>query len=196
MLWKLILLVVITLIIIIPLFVFLLTGILGAPYVPSEKPDIRKAFTDLYPLDENEYIVDLGCGDGVVVDTATEFGAKAVGVEINPFMVWFCRWHFRKNKNARFVHGDMYRYKLPAKTTAVYMYMLPLGLEATFKHLRKEATRLDKTIYLISNAFDLKNEKPYKHEPPFYLYKIKPYKDDDKEPAEPTKITKATSAKH
>ncbi len=182
MILKLIIIGAILLFIVIPLFIFLLTGIFGAPYVPSEKPDIRKAFTDLYPLNENEYIVDLGCGDGVVVETATEFGAKAVGVEINPFMVWFCKWRYRKNKNSRYVSADMYRYKLPAKTTAVYMYMLPLGLEATFKHLRKEATRLDKTIYLISNAFNLKSEKPYKHDAPFYLYKIKPQKEQDNTP--------------
>jgi ubiquinone/menaquinone biosynthesis C-methylase UbiE len=182
MILKLIIIGAILLIIVLPLFIFLLTGILGAPYVPSEKPDIRKAFTDLYPLDENEYIVDLGCGDGVVVETATEFGAKAVGVDINPLMIWFCKWRFRKNKNSRYVSADMYRYKLPAKTTAIYMYMLPLGLEATFKHLRKEATRLNKTLYLISNAFDLKNEKPYKREAPYFLYKIKPETDPAPKP--------------
>ena len=52
--------------------------------------------------------------------------------------------------------------------------MLPVSLDATFKHLRKEATRLNKTLYLISNAFDVAGVKPYKHEIPFYLYKICP----------------------
>lgn len=36
------------------------------------------------------------------------------------------------------------------------------------------ALRLNKTIYLISNAFDFKDIKAQKHLAPYYLYKIKP----------------------
>lgn len=37
------------------------------------------------------------------------------------------------------------------------------------------AKRLNKTIYLISNAFDFKDIKAQKHLAPYYPYKIKPW---------------------
>ena len=174
MLWEILLFGAIFLFVMIPLFIFLLTGVIGAPYVPSDKKEIRKAFDELYPLNSNDLLVDMGCGDGIVVKIATEYGARAIGVELNPFMAWFCKIRLHKNKLAKIKSADMYRYKLPKDTTVVYMYMLPIGLDATFKHLKKEATRLNKTLYLISNAFDVSGAKPFKHEMPFYLYKIHP----------------------
>ena len=174
MLWEIFLFGGIILFVMIPLFIFLLTGVIGAPYVPSDKKEIHKAFDELYKLSDKDLLVDMGCGDGIVVKIATEYGARAIGVELNPFMAWFCKIRLRKNKLAKIKSADMYRYKLPKDTTVVYMYMLPIGLDATFKHLKKEATRLNKTLYLISNAFDVSGIKPYKHEIPFYLYKIRP----------------------
>ena len=177
--WRIIVTLVLVACIMIPLFIFLVTGIMGAPYVPSEAPDIRKAFTELYALSDKDLLIDFGSGDGTVPQIATEYGAKAIGIDINPILVWFSRHRLSKNKNLKIKNANMYRYRLPKETTVIYMYMLPQGLESAYRHIKKEATRLDKTLYLISNAFDLKKIKPIEHSAPLYLYKITPEKHKD-----------------
>lgn len=56
----------------------------GAPWIISSKNTIRKMLSigDLAP---GETVVDLGSGDGrILIVAATEFGAKGIGIEIDP----------------------------------------------------------------------------------------------------------------
>ena len=68
----------------------------GAPYVPSKRRDIKRAFEELYPLDDSDTLVDIGSGDGVVLRMAAKRGAHAVGYELNPILVLVSRWLSRK----------------------------------------------------------------------------------------------------
>ena len=68
------------------LAVFLLTVFFGAPYVPTHKKELIKLFEKL-KLSKNDILADIGSGDGVVLKTASNFGAKSIGFEINPFLV-------------------------------------------------------------------------------------------------------------
>ena len=81
------------------LVLFLLSALTGAPYVPSFQKELRLAFKDLYKLGKDDFIVDLGSGDGVVLKTAAEFGASGLGIEINPVLVYISRFRLRKHKN-------------------------------------------------------------------------------------------------
>lgn len=156
------------------LLLFLLPGIIGAPYVPSEQKDLEMAFTKLYKLSKKDLVVDLGAGDGIVLMAATAHGAKAVGIEINPVLAAWTKFKLRKTKNATIKCGDMYKFELPAETTVIYAYAERFTVPRLYKRLQKEAKRLNKTIYLISNAFDFKEIKAEKHIAPYYLYEIKP----------------------
>ena len=60
----------------------------GAPYVPSHRRDVARAFRELYSLDANDVLVDIGSGDGVVLRQASQRGARAVGYEIHPLLVF------------------------------------------------------------------------------------------------------------
>jgi len=84
--------------IIIAIVVFLgFTAFFGAPYVPSLPSELRKAFSKLYKLGSSDLLIDLGAGDGVVQKIASgEFGAKSVGVELNPLLVLIARFRLRK----------------------------------------------------------------------------------------------------
>ncbi len=155
------------------LLLFLLPGIIGAPYVPSEQKDLEMAFTKLYKLSKKDLVVDLGAGDGIVLMAAAAHGAKAIGVEINPVLAAWTRFKLRKVKNATIKCSDMYKFELPAETTVVYVYAEHFTVSRLQKKLQKEAKRLNKTIYLISNAFDFKEMKTEKQIAPYYLYKIK-----------------------
>jgi len=54
--------------------------------------------------------------------------------------------------------------------------MIGLRIDGIYRKIEKEATRLGKPIYFISNAFDVSSVKPEKHISQFYLYKVEPKK--------------------
>ncbi len=59
----------------------------GAVWLPTPNADIKNLLKAA-ELKEGETLFDLGCGDGRLLFTAVrDFGAKAVGVEIDPFKV-------------------------------------------------------------------------------------------------------------
>lgn len=69
----------------------LLPGFAGAPWVPT-KMDLIKNVLSLAELKPGEILYDLGSGDGrLVIAAAKDFGARAVGVEIDPFRVFYSR---------------------------------------------------------------------------------------------------------
>jgi tRNA G37 N-methylase Trm5 len=57
----------------------------GAPWIPGSFRMIRRML-DLAGIQPGQTVVDLGAGDGrIVILAAWKYGAKAVGVEIDPF---------------------------------------------------------------------------------------------------------------
>lgn len=63
----------------------------GAPWVPAPKEKIDRMLKMLN-LKPDEVIYDLGSGDGrILIRAAEEFGAKGVGVEIDPLRVFYSR---------------------------------------------------------------------------------------------------------
>jgi cyclopropane fatty-acyl-phospholipid synthase-like methyltransferase len=53
-------------------------------YVPTEQTVVEKML-DMAKVTKKDVVFDLGCGDGRVVCTAAKnFGAKGVGVDIDP----------------------------------------------------------------------------------------------------------------
>ena len=171
-----IIILILTLIVVFVVAIFLVTGLTGAPYVPTLKPGLRKALTDLYKISEKDLLLDLGAGDGVVLEEAAKLGAKALGVELNPILTLIMKRRFRKNKNVTVKCRNFYRFKFPKETTVVYTFAVSLHIKPIYKKIKKEATRLNKTLYFISNAFDLPDLKPEKKISTFYLYKITPEK--------------------
>lgn len=63
----------------------------GGVWFPTPHKDIENLLA-ASELKEGETLMDLGCGDGRVLITAVEkFGAKGIGVEIDPFKVLIAR---------------------------------------------------------------------------------------------------------
>jgi len=67
----------------------------GAPFLPIRRNDIRDALT-LVEIGPQDVVVDLGSGDGRVLEAAAERGARVVGYEINPLLVWISRRRLRR----------------------------------------------------------------------------------------------------
>jgi SAM-dependent methyltransferase len=55
-----------------------------APYVPSS-PEVVDRMLSLAKVGPNDVVYDLGCGDGrIVIAAAKKYGARGVGVDIDP----------------------------------------------------------------------------------------------------------------
>jgi len=65
------------------------SGIAGAPWLPSARHRVRRML-ELAEVQPDDVVYDLGSGDGrVLLTAARDFGARAVGIEIDPLR---CLW--------------------------------------------------------------------------------------------------------
>lgn len=148
-----------------------------APWVPSKKKDLERAFK-LARLKPGEVFYDLGCGDGRLVFLANEkFGAKAIGVETSLFLFLFCeiRRVFQGNKEVVFKNRSMFKEDL-SRADVIYVYLLPKSLEKKLRDkLKKE---LKPGARVVSYVFAIKGlepevvDKPDEKSNPIYLYRF------------------------
>lgn len=61
-----------------------------APYIPTPQSAVEAALA-LAGVTSGDVVLDLGCGDGRVLITAGERGARGVGIELDPNLVAVCR---------------------------------------------------------------------------------------------------------
>ena len=155
-------------------FVFAITALTGAPYVPSFKSELKIAFKELYPLSDKDFIVDLGSGDGVVLKVASSFGASGVGYEINPFLVFISRIRLRRHKKFSVREENLFKAHFPDDTTIVYIFGEARDIKKMANHVQHEANRLNKKLYIISHGFQIPDMKPEKNVRAYFLYKISP----------------------
>lgn len=159
------------------LALFLLFGLVvfrGAPYVPSKKGNLKEAFTELYPLGEFDLLVDIGSGDGVVLREASKRGAKALGYEINPVLVFISKRLSRKSPGITIRLADFWSVKLPEETTIIYTFGESRDISKMANKVASEANRLKKPLYFMSYAFEVPGLKSVKQNGSHFLYKFDP----------------------
>ena len=166
-----------TIIVILIFLVVLLFGIVvfrGSPYVPSQTAHVRAAFSKLYQLGEDDLLVDIGSGDGVILREAAKTGARAVGYEINPILVLISRFACRKYKNIQVKLADFWFANLPDKVTAVYVFSVTRDVKKIINHIQSESNRLNREIYIIGYGSEFDEIKSIKNVGPHFLYLVKP----------------------
>lgn len=150
------------------------TAFTGAPYVPSRRADVERAFDELYLLNPSDTLVDIGSGDGVVLRMASRRGARAVGLEIHPFLVLLARWLSRHDKQVSIRWSDYRRAELPVETTVVYVFGDDRDMSRMVRYVEQQATRLAKPLWLISYGFEVGGYRVTKTVGAHSLYKIHP----------------------
>lgn len=99
-------------------------------WVPSTPAMVEKML-DIAKVTPQDFVIDLGSGDGRMVIAAAKRGARALGVEFTPEMVEHARRNAREagvEGKATFVQGDMYEADI-SKATVLALFLLPHNLD-------------------------------------------------------------------
>jgi hypothetical protein len=121
-------------------------------WVPTSQALVDKML-DMAGVTPDDYVMDLGSGDGRLVISAAKRGATALGVEYNPDMVALSRKNAADegvSDRASFVQGDLFEKDL-SKATVVTLFLLPkLNLQ-----LRPQLLDLEPGTRIVSNTFNM-----------------------------------------
>ena len=97
-----------------------------APFVPTPQ-DVVDRMLDLAGVTSDDIVYDLGCGDGRIVITAAErFGARGVGVDIDPQRIAESNANARRagvENLVRFIEQDAMTIDV-SEATVVTLYLL------------------------------------------------------------------------
>ncbi len=99
-------------------------------WVPTP-PALVEKMLDLAKVTPQDYVMDLGSGDGRNIIAAARRGARALGVEYNPEMVELSRRNAEQQgvaDKAQFVEGDMFAADI-SQATVMALFLLPDNLE-------------------------------------------------------------------
>ena len=146
----------------------------GAPYVPSRRPDIQRVFTDAYPLQASDTVVDIGSGDGVVLREVSKLGAKAIGYEIHPLLVALTWLLSRRDARVSVRLANFWRTPLPDTTTVVYTFGDDRDIAKMYARVQQEAGRIGRSLTFVSYAFAVPNRTPDITDKSYYIYTVKP----------------------
>jgi SAM-dependent methyltransferase len=131
------------------------------PYVPTTEEAVE-AMLKLADVKKTDIVYDLGCGDGRIVIAATKnFGARAVGIDIDPVRIGEAKENAQKagvGKLVRFEENDLFKADIH-EATVVTLFLLPtvnLRLRPKLLQDLKPGTRV------VSNTFDMGDWKPEK----------------------------------
>jgi hypothetical protein len=126
-------------------------------WVPTPQALVDKML-DLAKVTPQDYLIDLGSGDGRTVITAAKRGLRAHGIEYNPDMVELAKRNAaaeRVNDKATFVQADLFESDF-SKALVVTMFLLPtinMKLRPTILNMRP-GTRI------VSNSFTMDDWPP------------------------------------
>ena len=146
-------------------FIFVIA--FGAPFLPTLKPQVKKAI-DLIDLNPGQTLLELGSGDGRILNEAAKRKIYCIGYELNPILVIYSMWLTRKNR--KYIKIRMRNYwniELP-KCDGVFVFLLTPYMEKLDKKIVKEKHG---RVKLVSFAFEIPNKKPDKTLDGLFLYK-------------------------
>jgi len=110
------------------------------PYVPTPQIVVDEMLK-LAAVNEKDFVVDLGSGDGrMIITAARTFKANGLGVDIDATLVELATRHARNeavSDRAKFIEQDMFKADI-SKATVVTLYVLPDFMEKLRPKLMRE----------------------------------------------------------
>jgi hypothetical protein len=126
-------------------------------WVPTPQVLVEKML-DMAKVTPQDFVMDLGSGDGRTVITAAKRGARAMGIEYKPEMVELSKENAAKEgvtARATFVQADLFETDL-SKATVITMFLLP---DINLK-LRPKILDLKPGTRIVSNSFTMEDWEP------------------------------------
>ncbi|MDE2025766.1 MAG: 50S ribosomal protein L11 methyltransferase [Patescibacteria group bacterium] len=115
-----------------------------SPWAPfwTTKPEIARAMCKVANVNEDTVIYDLGCGTGnTICIAAKEFGAPAVGIEIDPLRfinAWFnVTFRFKVQDRVTLVRDNFFHIPFN-KADVFFIYLIPNALKRLTPKFLKE----------------------------------------------------------
>ena len=129
------------------------------PYVPTMESTVLEMLR-LARVGPKDVVYDLGCGDGrIVITAAQKYGARGVGIDIDPARIAESRENARAagvEDRVRFEVGDLFQADI-AEATVVTLYLLP---DVNRRLMPKLLAELKPGTRVVSHAFDMGDWKP------------------------------------
>lgn len=121
-------------------------------WVPTP-PELVELMLTTAKVTADDYVIDLGSGDGRTVIAAAKKGAHALGIEFNPDMVALSKRNAENvgvSDKTEFIKADLFEYDL-SKATVITLFLLP---EINLK-LRPLLLDLKPGTRIVSNTFTM-----------------------------------------
>lgn len=129
-----------------------------APYIPSPQTVVERML-EIGRVKPGDLVYDLGAGDGrVIITAAQKFGARGVGIEIQPDLCYKTEQKIKAlglEDRVRMVHGSAIRCDL-RDADVVTMYFTTLSNEKMKPALEK----MHPGARVVSNQFPIKAWRP------------------------------------
>lgn len=126
-------------------------------WVPTPQALVDRML-DMAEITKQDYLIDLGAGDGRTVITAAKRGTRAHGIEYNPDMVALAKYNAEMEGvtgQATFVEGDIFKSDF-SKASVITLFLLP---QLNIK-LRPILLDMKPGTRVVSNSFDMGDWQP------------------------------------
>ncbi len=139
-----------------------LFALFGASFIPTPLKEIKRML-EVLQLKPGEIFYDLGSGDGrIVIEAAKNYKVKAIGIEINPILVFLSRLKIKKlglEKNIQIHWGNFFQKDISqADAISTYLFQSTNNLlEKKFLLELKPKTRIVSSVFHFKNLPYLKS---------------------------------------
>jgi SAM-dependent methyltransferase len=126
-------------------------------WVPTP-PEVVEKMLDVAKVTPQDFVIDLGSGDGRNIIAAAKRGARALGVEYNPDLVELSRQRAKDAgvaDKAMFVQGDMYKADI-SKATVLALFLTPEVLD----QMRDKFLAMKPGTRIVVNTFPVTDWEP------------------------------------
>lgn len=138
--------------------------LVGAPYVPTLRPQTQAAL-ELLQLKPGQTLLELGSGDGTVMVAAARAGLQVIGIELNPFLCAIAWIRTRRyHKQVRIICGDFWRTEWPP-CDGVFAFLLDRFMPRLDKRMQQARKPL------ASFAFQIPGRTPDTEQAGVFLYR-------------------------
>lgn len=136
---------------------------LDVPYVPTPQAVVDRML-ELGGVTDKDYVIDLGSGDGrIPVTAAKRYGARALGVDLNPTRIQEAEANAKSNQvtdKVTFKNQDLFHTPI-GEASVLTMYLLPsVNMQLRPRILEELAPG----SRVVSHAFDMRDWEPDRRE--------------------------------